>query len=51
VWVAEVVCYLALYPEVDKERFGSRETWSFNFIEENTLRNLKTKLSREEENM
>jgi hypothetical protein len=51
VWVAEDVCYLALYPEVDKERFGSTETWSFSFIEENTLRNLqKERLSQEEEN-
>jgi hypothetical protein len=43
VWVAEDVCYLALHPEVDKERFGSTETLSFKFMEENTLQNLQKK--------
>jgi len=51
VWVADDICCLALYLAVHKERFGSTETWTFNFMEENTLRSLQKKnLIREEEN-
>lgn len=45
VFVAEDVCCLALYPAVRKERFGSTETWTFNFMEENTLRSLQKKFN------